>query len=287
MVENSKLTHEAREQIRKYMITLVLAPAALLGIGGIILGWFVNHAVMGSSYAKAYGEAQGEIIKLATSAATSAKEAELSSASAMRTLGALQQGEAKLVASQQIVADIVKKAEENHKTLETISAAESELASAVADSLLADPKKLSLSITGEMGTRIGRIEKELDERFKFLNSSNYIDLWAATDGVGPKLEDFSTVVPPTATAVILNVIVRSLNGGTGSFVCSGPDGAHTTSMSHYRNISVTEYSQSWSGGIVICPLTSAKTLTWGLYNNASLENTSNDVSSYGTLVGWL
>ncbi len=289
MKDDIPLTNEAKSLIRKYMLIIVIPSASALTIGGIVFGWLLNEGIRASAYAKAYDGAQGKIIDLATSAASSANEAEASSNSAENTLQSISAARLELENSFLVIKEIVDKAKSNQKTLELIADAEHDLARNVAEVLLENPDKLSSTVAGNIGQKVDALQKELSQRFRFLESTNYKILWEQSGGPGPTVQDFSRIIPEKATAAILNVIVSSsANGGTGSFVCSGPDGKFASDMWHYNNISVTEYGEPWSGGVVICPLSQSRTITWGMFDNTAKGQPVKDrVYSIGTLVGWL
>ncbi len=130
--------------------------------------------------------------------------------------------------------------------------------------------------------------QSLNQRFQFLPSSEYKILWNANKIGAVHTEDVSSLIPKSAKAVLMNVIVHTTNeSDSGSFVCADSAGNFNDSIAHYSNISVTEYGSEWSGGLVICPVSNNRTFRWKLIDNNSAPNPSVNVQSYGSLVGWL
>jgi hypothetical protein len=61
-----QLTEDAKRAIQSYLFKLVIPSALGLSILSLIVGFFLDRVARGDAYAKAYGEASGEIIKLAS-----------------------------------------------------------------------------------------------------------------------------------------------------------------------------------------------------------------------------
>ncbi|MCG7866415.1 MAG: hypothetical protein JAY74_08560 [Candidatus Thiodiazotropha taylori] len=155
----AELDPQAKEMIRKYMLTLVVLPASVLSVVGFALGWFINEGARGAAYSKAYGEAQTEIIKLASAAAASAANAE-------ETASNIEKAKQDLDKSLETVSKITRQAEDYGKKINTVVKAEEGLANEVALALLKDPDTLSLKITQEYGDKL----EEADSRVAALEN---------------------------------------------------------------------------------------------------------------------
>ena len=144
----SELDPVAKELIRKYMLTLVVLPASFLSVLGFALGWFINEGARGSAYARAYSDAQTEILKLASAAASSAANAASAEENAKQATEKLNK--------------ISTEAEVYGKKLNTVTKAEEGLANEVANALLNSPETLTLAIAQEYGQRLVKTENRID-----------------------------------------------------------------------------------------------------------------------------
>ena len=69
------LTLQAKEAVRKYMLTLVVLPGTLLAVVSFFLGFFINEVAKQGAYNEAYSQASGVIMATAAEAAkTSGKQ---------------------------------------------------------------------------------------------------------------------------------------------------------------------------------------------------------------------
>lgn len=202
-----ELNSEAKELVRKYMLTLVVLPASVLSVVGFALGWFVNEGARGSAYAKAYGDAQTEIIKLASSAAASAANASSAELNAKRITKELDK-------SLSTVSVISAKAEDYGQKLDTVTKAERGLAEEVAKSLLKSPDTLTEKISKEYGDRL--IESEA--RIKALESNKNDSIISAARAVcysallGNTDHSLILVALPNSNADLDKVCHSSING---------------------------------------------------------------------------
>ncbi len=79
--KNSKepvLTFEAKEAVRNYVLSLLILPASLIGVGSFALGFFINEVARGTAYTEAYSiafnQVSGKIVEM-TEKTTTAYEA--------------------------------------------------------------------------------------------------------------------------------------------------------------------------------------------------------------------
>lgn len=63
------LTLQAKEAVRKYMLTLVVLPGTLLAVVSFFLGFFINEVAKQGAYNEAYSQASGVIMATAAEAA--------------------------------------------------------------------------------------------------------------------------------------------------------------------------------------------------------------------------
>lgn len=73
----AKLSHEARELIRQYIVSLLVLPASVIALVSFLLGFFVNEAARGSAYNDAYKDAQIMIHEITNNATASSARAEM------------------------------------------------------------------------------------------------------------------------------------------------------------------------------------------------------------------
>ncbi len=152
----AELTPEVKELIRKYLLTLVVLPASVMSVLSFALGWFVNEGARGAAYAKAYGEAQSAIVKLASSAAASAANAASSEEKAKSATS-------ELARSLETVREITANAEEYGEKLTTVIKAEEGLAQEVAVALLRSPASLTEKVTENYGERLEKNENIIEQ----------------------------------------------------------------------------------------------------------------------------
>lgn len=81
----------------------------------------------------------------------------------------------------------------------------------------------------------------------------------------------------------IRVIVRS-EDGSGSFICSDVDPSQDEQLRHFNQIGTTNYSNSWSGGMVFCPISINRTMRWMTAANRQVPAPS--VGSIASLVGY-
>jgi|GEM_PF-5133694 len=145
------------------------------------------------------------------------------------------------------------------------------------------PPVLWLALSEQIN-RTGKTEVVRSSAIHFFSAEKYVKAWPNRTG-GPFTEDFSDFVPEGAQGAILKVIVSSA-GESGSFVCADSKGLFNTDVGHFSQISFTNFSDKWVGGLVFCPLTKNRTLKWQMMSNQSQPAASPKVFSYGTLLGW-
>ena len=73
---DSKLTHEAKAEIRQYLFKLLLPTGGIVGLILLGLGWTVSEMGFGFAYNKALEEVQSDIVVMARDVGKSAAETE-------------------------------------------------------------------------------------------------------------------------------------------------------------------------------------------------------------------
>ena len=67
--EESSLTLQEKEKMRKYMLSLIVIPGAALTVASFFLGFFINEVAKQGAYNEAYSQASGLIMTTAAKAA--------------------------------------------------------------------------------------------------------------------------------------------------------------------------------------------------------------------------
>jgi len=67
--EDAHLTMQAKEAVRKYMLTLIVIPGTILAVASFLLGFFINEVAKQGAYNEAYSQASGVIMATAAEAA--------------------------------------------------------------------------------------------------------------------------------------------------------------------------------------------------------------------------
>lgn len=261
-MKESKLTLEAKEAIRNYMVKIVAFPGVVLTILGFVTGFLVNDVAKKSAYTKAYREASQLILNLTKETSAASYISRKSEKEAEKILKEVEDIRAKLRTaeafqkSEDLVKQVVKTLIERKDFKEVLS-------------------KPSSSI-------------------HFYTFEEYKILWTGARG-GIFNTDVSGYVPEEAKGAILRVNVFTDDDGkkstheSGSFVCADKNGNFSPNDSefwHYQQNGFTNYSNYWVGGIVFCPLTDERKIKWKMMSNESKSKPTKKVMSYGTLIGW-
>ena len=67
--EESSLTLQEKDRIRKYMLSLIVIPGAILTVASFFLGFFINEVAKQGAYNEAYSQASGLILDTVSEAA--------------------------------------------------------------------------------------------------------------------------------------------------------------------------------------------------------------------------
>lgn len=299
----TRLTPEAQKEIQRFMWKAVAIPAIPASIILFLGGFFINDVFKvkaeNTAFSQAYSNLQElteETTKARFESETAKKAAEKAALDAHRILEQANKikDEARKI---QIEANDIQKRLQRAESFQKSE----ELVQEVKDFLredtgfIADTVEHTNEKIQEHAKKLSMIKKQVSDieakqrksPIQFLQSNDYRELWRGKTG-GPYTENFSDVVPKSANGVILRVIVNTTKSSkaSGSFVCGDSNGHFNTELWHYDQIGVTNYSNTWIGGMVLCPLNGDRTMTWQMMSNDNKKESSSKVTSIAAVVGW-
>lgn len=148
MGEN-KLTQEAKDAIRGYMVRLVALPGVVVALAAFALGFFLNEVARQGAFNEAYKDASIHILKLGVKASEAVTKAENSKALVENLVDE--------------VKGTVEKSNELERRLETANALTiaDNLVNQVAETIVSQ-RNFSDDLKGEFGVRLNELETLLD-----------------------------------------------------------------------------------------------------------------------------
>jgi hypothetical protein len=154
-----------------------------------------------------------------------------------------------------------------------------------------ESKKLTESVK-QLEFQSARLEAELDSVNKLVRrpvisvfpTARQENLWDRASG--RRTVNLFDKVPRDAQGVLLKVNLRTMDGGTGSFTCADREERIDSDVRHFSMTGISNYGSEWIGGLVLCPLTENKTITWLTMESDTDPKPSDDVETTGALIGW-